>query len=557
MRFFLIGFLFCAALIFQARGQAPQGINYQGVARDSNGKPLISQDISVRITILKDGSSGDTEFAEIHTVKTNSFGLFMLVIGHGKATSGSFEFISWAIGNKWLQIELDPAGGNSFQLMGSQQLMSVPYAFYSTYSGNGLTAGQGIKIQNSQVINTGDADSNPANETITDFTLENKKLKLTEAGVTKEVDLSSMTAAQNLSEVLTSGNNAGGQKITNLATPNATTDAATKQYVDNHSDADNNASNEIQDLTKTGNTLSLSGDGSTVDLTPYLDNTDSQSLSLTGNTINLTSSPTSIDLSSFLDNTDNQDLSLTGNTLSLTNDASPINLSPYLDNTDNQDLTLTGNTLGLANDATTVNLAPYLQTLTYAGATNTLSISGGNNVAITTTLNQVLSTSTDANAHTIANLAAPTNNNDAATKKYVDDADALLSSRISTTYAFKTAFSYSNTSGSVVNDQQLPFTTEEFDDFNILSGSTFTASENGTYVFMVEGSYFTAAVGQLSLFYNSVKYSVALVVPWGATIPKFNATFMFKLTTGQTVRLIGDNVPINGQFSGNFYGYKL
>ena len=94
MRFFLIGFLFCTALIFHARGQSPQGINYQGVARDSEGKPLVSKDIAVRISILKDGSSGDTEFTETHTVKTNSFGLFMLVIGHGKKIIGSFEFIS-------------------------------------------------------------------------------------------------------------------------------------------------------------------------------------------------------------------------------------------------------------------------------------------------------------------------------------------------------------------------------------------------------------------------------------------------------------------------------
>ncbi|MBK5279646.1 MAG: hypothetical protein JJE09_12360, partial [Bacteroidia bacterium] len=110
----------------------------------------------------------------------------------------------------------------------------------------------------------------------------------------------------------------------------------------------------------------------------------------------------------------------------------------------------------------------------------------------------------------------------------------------------------------IVNDQQLPFTTEEFDDFNILGGNSFTASENGTYVFMVEGSYFASlSGGQLSLLYNSMKYSVALVVPWGAAMPKFNATFMFKLTAGQTVRLIGDNVPINGQFTGSFFGYKL
>ena len=114
-------------------------------------------------------------------------------------------------------------------------------------------------------------------------------------------------------------------------------------------DADASVTNEIQDLSLVGNTLSLSSDATPVSLTPYLDNTD------------------------------NQDLTLTGNTLSLTNDATSINLASYLDNTDNQDLTLTGNALALTNDASPINLAPYLQTLSYAGTTNSLSISGGNN----------------------------------------------------------------------------------------------------------------------------------------------------------------------------------
>ena len=48
-------------------------------------------------------------------------------------------------------------------------------------------------------------------------------------------------------------------------------------------------------------------------------------------------------------NTDQQDLELTGNTLSLTNDASSIDLSGYLDNTDAQSLNLTGTILSISN----------------------------------------------------------------------------------------------------------------------------------------------------------------------------------------------------------------
>ncbi|PRX53156.1 hypothetical protein [Flagellimonas meridianipacifica] len=66
-----------------------------------------------------------------------------------------------------------------------------------------------------------------------------------------------------------------------------------------------------------------------------------------------------VDLAAIIDtNTDDQDLALDGatNTLSLTNDATTVDLSPYLDNTDSQDLTISGNTLSLTGDATPVTL---------------------------------------------------------------------------------------------------------------------------------------------------------------------------------------------------------
>ncbi len=58
--------------------------------------------------------------------------------------------------------------------------------------------------------------------------------------------------------------------------------------------------------------------------------------------------------------TDNQDLQLSGNTLSLTNDATTVDLTPYLDNTDNQSITnfsLTGSTLSITiEDGNTQNV---------------------------------------------------------------------------------------------------------------------------------------------------------------------------------------------------------
>ena len=97
------------------------------------------------------------------------------------------------------------------------------------------------------------------------------------------------------------------------------------------SEIDGSITNEIQDLGLAGSILSLSSDPSTVDLSAFLDNTDTQDLSLSSNTLSLVDGG-SVDLAPYLDNTDTQDLSLSSNTLSLTNGGS-VDLAPYLDNT--------------------------------------------------------------------------------------------------------------------------------------------------------------------------------------------------------------------------------
>ncbi len=248
-------------------------------------------------------------------------------------------------------------------------------------------------------------DVDPTNE-IQDLSLAGNVLSLSADPST--VDLSGYldnTDNQDLSDVLSQGSDAGASSITNLANPSAAQDAATKSYVDalDAADTDGDPTNEIQDLSLAGNTLSLTSDASTVDLSGYLDNTDAQDLSLAGNTLSLTGDATSVDLSSYLDNTDAQDLSLAGNTLSLTGDATSVDLSSYLDNTDAQDLSLAGNTLSLSGDATPVDLSSYLDNTDNQN------------------LSSVLSQGSSAGGSAITNLANPTAAQDAATKSYVDN----------------------------------------------------------------------------------------------------------------------------------------
>jgi hypothetical protein len=121
-------------IMITARGQVPQGINYQGVARDVNGLVLQNTVINVRLSILSGGPSGPVEYAESHSVLTNQFGLFTVMIGGGTPITGTFAAIPWNNGNQWLQTEMD-FGGNNFVTMGTSQLLTVPYAFYALNAG--------------------------------------------------------------------------------------------------------------------------------------------------------------------------------------------------------------------------------------------------------------------------------------------------------------------------------------------------------------------------------------------------------------------------------------
>ena len=129
----LFTFLFSMLAMLLIWGQAPTQLNYQGIARKSNGKPIAEDMISLRLTIHDGSAGGAIVYRERRSVMTNAFGLFNVPIGGPGATSviGSIGTVNWALGSKFLQVEMDPDGGSSFINMGTSQLLSVPYALYS------------------------------------------------------------------------------------------------------------------------------------------------------------------------------------------------------------------------------------------------------------------------------------------------------------------------------------------------------------------------------------------------------------------------------------------
>jgi len=129
MKRLLILFIIITSIVF---AQSPQGISYQGIATDASGQDLANQNISVRFTIYSSTATGTMEYSETHNTSTDGFGLFTLLIGQGVATTTTtLADINWGANAHFLKVEMDENGGSNYSNMGTQQMMSVPYALYA------------------------------------------------------------------------------------------------------------------------------------------------------------------------------------------------------------------------------------------------------------------------------------------------------------------------------------------------------------------------------------------------------------------------------------------
>ncbi len=122
-------------LLLAMNAQAPENMNYQAVARNSSGNVLTNQAVGLRFTIRTGSAGGTVEYQETASATTNQFGLFTHNIGTGTVVQGTFNAISWGSESKFLEVEVDPAGGSSYTSMGNSQMASVPYALYAKSSG--------------------------------------------------------------------------------------------------------------------------------------------------------------------------------------------------------------------------------------------------------------------------------------------------------------------------------------------------------------------------------------------------------------------------------------
>ncbi len=149
---YLYSMLLCLLSMSSLIAQTPQGINYQAVIRNLDGSIISNQDVGLKIEILQESVSGSLVYSEAFTVTTNSFGLVNVIIGTGTVLNGDFNLIDWPSNQFFLQVSADESGGKNYNLLGTQQLVSVPYALHAKTA----------EIATNDAVD--DADADPTNE---------------------------------------------------------------------------------------------------------------------------------------------------------------------------------------------------------------------------------------------------------------------------------------------------------------------------------------------------------------------------------------------------------
>ncbi|MEQ8553697.1 MAG: hypothetical protein RIC06_03280 [Cyclobacteriaceae bacterium] len=206
-----------------------------------------------------------------------------------------------------------------------------------------------------------DADASITNE-IQDLSLSGDNLTITGNASPTTIDLS---AYLDNTDLLTTISGTNGQVLTYNGSAWGASDIP--------ADGDGDATNEIQDLQFSSQVITLSNDpgSTTINLAPYMDNTDllasisgtnGQVLTYSGGSWVADDIPADGDGD---DTNELQDLQLAGNILTITGitGATPIDLSPYSGtNTDEQDLAFSNDQITLSGDPdnTVIDLAPYL-----------------------------------------------------------------------------------------------------------------------------------------------------------------------------------------------------
>lgn len=233
----LLVVLFTTVHSYAQVSQAPDGIQFQALATDANGRPAAGRVIYVRDAIIAKTATGSIVYSETFKVTASSAGIFTIVLGKGTYASGvtSIANIDWSNGPFFLNLKIAveptvPNAGwnvnNEYVDLGTSQFWSVPYALYA-----GNVRGADGKLNTSDTaamlkpyftainLKANSADVNislalKANTSDVNTALATKVDKVTG----KELSTNDYTTAEKTKLAAISGTNTGDQDLSSLAT---------------------------------------------------------------------------------------------------------------------------------------------------------------------------------------------------------------------------------------------------------------------------------------------------------------------------------------------------
>ena len=285
-------FIILTCIISYAQNE--QKISYQAVIRDASGALVKNKSVGVKTTILQGAPNGNEVFQENYfnqDLRTNENGLLTFMIGGGTPlTQTRLNEIDWAVGPYFIRTEIDPNGGNTYNLRDTSEMNSVPYAFYALNGGKGEKGDKGDPgIQGSKGDkgepgekgdkgdkgDPGDAGNYNAGAGIT---IANNTISATDDSATNEIQHISVSG-----DNLVLDNGGGSVAISELGDSWGTQTVATNTTLSGNGTTVNPLSIASQGAT---NGQVLKWDGTT--WKPQNDNnTDAQTLSLSGQNLSI------------------------------------------------------------------------------------------------------------------------------------------------------------------------------------------------------------------------------------------------------------------------------
>jgi hypothetical protein len=201
MKKIILSLVAIATISLSSFGQSPEGFKYQAVVRDAGNLILNNQAVGMQMTIQQGSIGGTTVYQETFAPTTNTYGLVNLEIGSGTVVSGDFTTIDWANGPYFIETAVDVTGGTNYVVMGTSQLMSVPYALHANTAEN---------VTNDAV---NDADSDSTNEMNTGVVLNGTDLEVTDGKGTIVADLSPLQDGTGTDDQNISGSSLSGTDL--------------------------------------------------------------------------------------------------------------------------------------------------------------------------------------------------------------------------------------------------------------------------------------------------------------------------------------------------------